>query len=227
MNDVRSQLERTRPFSLWGSYSGAGGSAMTKTRTAWLAFALLASVSVSAVVAMTAGTWQSPVAMDATPDQPDQSVAQVEPAAADDTLTKVANWPEVPSREAVDRPPPIILRGAELPADPPPAAPGPLPPSALGTMPPAAPGRITNPGRMTNIASRHWHDANGGIKMATASAQPMMGVNAQQIRRARDSKAEMRVKRSRAATNARACAPPSNAFAGLLRKLNLSPRCPA
>jgi hypothetical protein len=193
---------------------------MTKTRTAWLAFALLASVSISAVVAMTAGAWQTP-ATAVEPMTTDQSVAQIEPA--DDTAVKptTTSWPDVSARDAVDPPPPIILRGAELPADPSPPAPA--------AMPPAAPRTITN------IASRHWHDSNAGIKVTAASSQQMMGangqpipgVNAQQIRRARDSKAEMRVKRSKAAANTRACAPPSNGFAGLLRRLNLSPRCPA
>jgi hypothetical protein len=193
---------------------------MTKTRTAWLAFALLASVSISAVVAMTAGAWQTPATAEAMTT--DQSVAQIEPA--DDTATKptTTSWPDVSSHDAVDPPPPIILRGAELPADQSPAAPAAMPP-------PAAPGSVAN------IASRHWHDANGGIKMTAANAQqmmgpngqPMPGVSAQQIKRARDSKAEMRVKRSKAAATARACAPPSNSFAGLLRRLNLSPRCPA
>jgi hypothetical protein len=188
---------------------------MTKTRTAWLAFALLASVSISAVVAMTAGTWQTPAAVE--PMTTDQSVAQIEPA--DDTAAKptTTSWPDTPARDtrdAVDPPPPIILRGAELPADQSPPAPA--------AMPPAAPGTVTN------ITNRHWHDANAGIKMTTANAQQMMtGANAQQIKRARDSKAEMRVKRSKAAASTRACAPPSNGFAGLLRKLNLSPRCPA
>jgi hypothetical protein len=178
---------------------------MTKTRTAWLAFSLLASVSISAVVAMTASTWQTPAAVEATPDQPDQSVAQVEPA--DDSLAKptTTSWPDVSTHEAVDPPPPLILRGAELPADSPPPAPVAMPPE--------------RPARIMNITGRHWHDANAGLKMA--------GANAQQIKRARDSKAEMRVKRSKAAASARACAPPTNSFTGLLRKLNLSPRCPA
>jgi hypothetical protein len=171
---------------------------MTKTRTAWLAFALLASVSISAVVAMTAGAWQTPATAEAMTT--DQSVAQIEPA--DDAATKptTTSWPDDQS----------------------PAAPAAMPPPAA-------------PGTAVNIASRHWHNANAGIKMAAANAQqmmgpngqPMPGVSAQQIKRARDSKAEMRVKRSNAAANARACAPPSNSFAGLLRRLNLSPRCPA
>jgi hypothetical protein len=193
---------------------------MTKTRTAWLAFALLASVTISAVVAMTAGAWQTPATAEAMTT--DQSVAQIEPA--DDAATKptTTSWPDVSAHDTVEPPPPIILRGAELPADQPPAAPAAMPS-------PAAPGSVAN------IASRHWHDANGGIRMTAANTQqmmgpngqPMPGVSAQQIKRARDSKAEMRVKRSNAAANARACAPPSNSFAGLLRRLNLSPRCPA
>jgi hypothetical protein len=219
MNDVRGQLERTRALSHWGVHSGTRGSAMTKTRTAWLAFALLASVSISAVVAMTAGTWQTPVAVEA---MSDQSVAQAEPA-DDETVAKptTTNWPDVSPREAVDSPPPLILRGAELPADSSPTAPAAMASAAPAAMPPAAPARIMN------IAGRHWHDANARIKMTAANAQQMTGANAQQIKRARDSKAEMRVKRSKAAANTRACAPPSNSFAGLLRKLNLSPRCPA
>jgi hypothetical protein len=194
---------------------------MTKTRTAWLAFALLASVTISAVVAMTAGAWQTPATAEAMTT--DQSVAQIEPA-ADDAATKptATSWPDVSAHDAVESPPPIILRGAELPADQSLAAPAAMPPPAA-------------PRTAANIASRHWHDANGGMKMAAANAQqmmgpngqPMPGVSAQQIKRARDSKAEMRVKRSKAAADARACAPPSNSFAGLLRRLNLSPRCPA
>jgi hypothetical protein len=181
---------------------------MTKTRTAWLAFALLASVSISAVVAMTASTWQTPATVEAAPDE---SVAQIEPA--DDSLAKptTTSWPDVSTHEAVDPPPPLILRGAELPAEASPPAPVVMPPE--------------RPTRIMNITGRHWHDANAGIKLA--GTQQMPGANAQQIKRARDSKAEMRVKRSKAAASVRACAPPSNGFAGLLRKLNLSPRCPA
>jgi hypothetical protein len=162
---------------------------------------------------MTAGVWQTPTAVEAMTT--DQSVAPVEQV--DDTPTKT-NWPETSTAEAsapeaADSPPPIILRGSELPADSMPAAPAAMPPPAPVTV--------------ANIAKRHWHDANVGIKMTAANAQQMTAPTAQQIKRARDSKAEMRVKRSKAAANTRACAPPSNGFAGLLRRLNLSPRCPA
>jgi hypothetical protein len=187
---------------------------MTKTRTAWLAFLLLVAVSISAVVAMTAGTWQTvATATTTTVDamSTDQSVAPVEPAVDDTPAAKTTDWPE-PPRETADAPPSIILRGAELPAESPPAVPA--------AMPPASPAPVMN------ATNRHGHDANAGIKMAATNAQ-MTAPTAQQIKRARNSKAEMRVKRSRAAANAKTCAPPSNAFAGLLRKLNLSPRCPA
>jgi hypothetical protein len=183
---------------------------MMKTKTAWLAFSLLVAVSISAVVAMTAGTWQT-VTTTVEAMSTDQSVAPVEPV-VDDAPAKLTNWPETSNRDTVDAPPSLILRGAELPTEPPPAVPAAMPPSA--------------PGSVMNITNRHWHDANTGIKMAATNAQQMAPPTAQQIRRARDSKAEMRVKRSKSAANTRTCAPPSNAFAGLLRKLNLSPRCP-
>jgi hypothetical protein len=191
---------------------------MMKTKTAWLAFSLLVAVSISAVVAMTAGTWQT-VTTTVEAMSTDQTVAPVEPV-VDDAPAKLTNWPEASNRETADRdtadaPPSLILRGAELPAEPPPAV-----PAVPAAMPPSAPGSVMN------ITNRHWHDANAGIKMAATNAQQMAPPTAQQIRRARDSKAEMRVKRSKSAANTRTCAPPSNAFAGLLRKLNLSPRCP-
>ena len=68
-----------------------------------------------------------------------------------------------------------------------------------------------------NLVNRHWHDANAVTKMPMPSSQ--------QLKKVRDSKAEMRTKRAKAATTAKVCAPPSNALASLFRKLSLAPSC--
>jgi hypothetical protein len=185
---------------------------MTKTKTAWLALSLLASVSV--VAAMTVGVWRVPAGAGASPDQ---NIAQIEPVAVttpqpadsappqpvDNTPPQPITWPQqqqaAASSEETSPDPSPVLRGAQLPPDPAP------PPAAA---PDPAPG----------ITGRHWHDTNGGPRLTPAIAQ--------QIKNARDSKAEMRVKRSKAAANTKSCTPsPPNSFTGLLRKLNLAPRC--
>jgi hypothetical protein len=169
--------------------------------------------SISAVAAMLTGSWRAPAAADAAPDQT-TAAALAEPV--DDSAVKTPNWPvlaasqdtaarqEVAARQVVDPDPAPDLRGAELPATPFPAA--------TDTMVNA------NASANVNLASRHWHAASAGAKMATASAQ--------QIKRIRDSKAEMRAKRSRAAANTRTtCAPSTNDWTNLLRKLTLLPHC--
>ena len=188
-------------------------------RTAWLALLLLGSIS--AVAAMLTGTWRAPAAVDATTD-PVSALAEP----ADDTTAKATNWPdlairqdaarqdtaarqdaarqEVAAREAVDPDPTPVLRGAELPA--------PSFPAAADSM------ANMNTKANANLMSRHWHDANTGAKMPLT--------NAQQIKRIRDSKAEMRAKRSKAAANTRpACTPSTNNWTNLLRKLALVPGC--
>jgi hypothetical protein len=180
-------------------------------RTAWLALLLLGSIS--AVAAMLTGNWRAPAAADATPDQ---TAALVEPV--DDSPVKAPNWPdlaarqdmaarqEVVARQVVDPDPEPDLRGAQLPATPFPAA--------ADTM------ANTNASANVNLANRHWHAASAGAKMPTASAQ--------QIKRIRDSKAEMRAKRSKAAANTRTtstCTPSTNNWTNLLRKLALMPPC--
>jgi hypothetical protein len=180
-------------------------------RIAWLALLLLGSIS--AVAAMLTGSWRAPDAAEATPDQTIASAAQVEPA--DDNAVKAPNWPdlaarqdaaarqEVAARQAVDPDPAPVLRGAELPAAPFPAA--------AETMASAN----------VNLTSRHWHDASAKARMATANV-----ANAQQIKRIRDSKAEMRARRSKAAANTRTtCTPSTNEWTNLLRKLTLLPHC--
>jgi hypothetical protein len=185
---------------------------MIRMRTAWLALLLLGSIS--AVAAMLTGSWRAPAAADATPDQ--TTAALVEPV--DDNPVKTPNWPdlaarqdtaarqEVAARQVVDPDPAPVLRGAELPATPFPAA--------ADTM-----ANInTNANANVNLTGRHWHAASAGAKTPVASAQ--------QIKRIRDSKAEMRAKRSRAAANTRtSCAPSTNNWTNLLRKLTLLPPC--
>jgi hypothetical protein len=181
-------------------------------RTAWLALLLLGSIS--AVAAMLTGNWRAPTAADATPDQ---TAALVEPV--DDSPVKAPNWPdlaarqdmaarqEVVARQVVDPDPAPDLRGAELPAAPFPAA--------ADTMA----NTNANASANMNLANRHWHTASAGAKMPVASAQ--------QIKRIRDSKAEMRAKRSKAAAaNTRTtCTPSTNNWTNLLRKLTLMPPC--
>jgi hypothetical protein len=184
-------------------------------RIAWLALLLLGSIS--AVAAMLTGSWRAPDAAEATPDQTIASAAQVEPA--DDNAVKAPNWPdlaarqdsaarqEVAARQAVDPDPAPVLRGAELPAAPFPAA--------AETMASA------NASANMNLTSRHWHGASAKARMATANV-----ANAQQIKRIRDSKAEMRARRSKAAANTRTtCTPSTNEWTNLLRKLTLLPHC--
>ena len=184
---------------------------MTKVRTAWLALLLLGSIS--AVAAMLTGSWRSPAAVEATSAQVDVPVEPV----ADNSANATPNWPESAAtpdaaarpevvarqeeaaRQVVDPDPAPVLRGSELPASP----------------YPAATEMNANASTNVNVTSRHGHDARSGAK-PTASAQ--------QIKKIRNSKAEMRARR-RAAANARACAPPTNVFQSLMRKLNLSPVC--
>jgi hypothetical protein len=183
-------------------------------RTAWLALLLLGSIS--AVAAMLTGSWRAPAAADATPDQ---TAAVVEPV--DDSPVKAPNWPdlaarqdtaarqEVAARQVVDPDPAPDLRGGELPATPFPAT--------ADTMA----NTNANASANINLASRHWHAAGAGAKMPMANV-----ANAQQIKRIRDSKAEMRAKRSKAAANTRTtCAPSTNNWTNLLRKLTLLPTC--
>jgi hypothetical protein len=181
-------------------------------RTAWLALLLLGSIS--AVAAMLTGTWRAPAAVEATAEQ---MAAQVEPI--DDTPMKTPNWPEVAARQemaarqAVDPDPTPVLRGSELPATA-------FPASAETSV-------NTNANANMNLMSRHWHDANAGAKMPMPVANAQLPVaNAQQIKRIRDSKAEMRAKRSKAAANTRTC-PATNPWTGLLQRLSLAPaaRC--
>jgi hypothetical protein len=183
-------------------------------RIAWLALLLLGSIS--AVAAMLTGSWRAPADADATPDQT-TATALVEPA--DDSAVKAPNWPdlaargdmaarqEAAARQVVDPDPAPVLRGAELPATPFPAA-----AEAMAS---------TNASANMNLTSRHWHDASTKARMATANA-----ANAQQIKRIRDSKAEMRARRSKAAANTRTtCTPSTNEWTNLLRKLTLLPHC--
>jgi hypothetical protein len=165
---------------------------MTRTRTAWLALSLLASVSTAAVI--TASLWRAPATVDAPPDQ---KIVQAE--SADAILPKAPNWPEVSAREVINPDPPIALHAE--------------PPAALSP----ADAETAAAETIVNITSRHWHDANAETRSTV--------VDPQQIKKPKDSKAEMRGKRSKAAANAKACTP-SNGFAGFLQKLNLSPRCP-
>jgi hypothetical protein len=172
---------------------GARGSAMTSTKTAWLALSLLASTSI--VAAVTANTWRAPTAVDATPNQ---KIAQAEPV--DDTPLKLAKEPEkepeVSTREGVDPNPQPNLPGAERPAD--------SSPTALDAI--------------MNITSRDWHDASEATKVTVPIPQ--------QVKKIRNSKAEMGGKRSKTAANTRAC-PQTTGFTSWLRKLNLAPapRC--
>jgi hypothetical protein len=176
-------------------------------RTAWLALLLLGSIS--AVAAMLTGTWRSPAAVETAPAE---VAVAVEPV-ADSPPNTPPNWPEAAAtpdaaprpdarqeeaaRQAVDPDPAPVLRGSDLPSTPYPAA------SELN----ANASTSTN----VNVTSRHSHEARSAA-------------SAQQIKRIRNSKAEMRAKRLRAA-NARVCAPPANVFVSLMRKLNLSPGC--
>jgi hypothetical protein len=185
-------------------------------RTAWLALLLLGSIS--AVAAMLTGSWRTPAAADA---MPEQAAALVEPV--DDTSMKTPNWPEVATRQeaarqelaarqAVDPDPSPVLRGSELPAT--------TPYPAAENVP------NMNTNANVNLRSRHWHDANAGTKMPVPMPVANAPVNPQQIKRIRDSKAEMRAKRSKAAAIARTCQAP-NPWTGLLQKLSLAPatRC--
>jgi hypothetical protein len=185
---------------------------MTNTRTAWLALSLLAIISIGAMVVMEAGRWRTPAAVDAMSDQPDQKVVQADPV--DDNPPRAATEPEAAAREAVNPDPSPILRGAELPAGSPPAAPE--TPIASTS---AAPEALAAPASIMSVTSRHWHDASARTRLTAA--------NAQQIKRARDSKAEMRIKHPKAAANNPKTCAPANGFVSWLRKLNLAPRCPA
>lgn len=192
---------------------------MMRIRTAWLALLLLGSIS--AVAAMFTGSWRSPATADA---MTDQVSALAEPG--DDTQTKGITWPDAAIRQdASARPDPDMVARQEAAArqvvDPDPA-------TLTATPFPAAPDAIAsahamvnaNPaaGPNMNLVSRHWHDANvTGRTPTTASPQ--------QLKKMRDSKAEMRIKRSKAAANTKTCAPPSNALASLFRKLSLAPSC--
>jgi hypothetical protein len=190
---------------------------MTKTRTAWLALLLLGSVS--AVAAMLTGSWRAPAAVE---EASNQAVVQAEPV--DNTLPTAGTettGTEVASREGVDPSASLLLRGAELPAAPPPAAPETM--TSMNTPSMNTPNinspNMNNPETNApniNIMGRRWHDAGAATKLSAASAQ--------QLKKLRDSKAEMRAKRSKAAASVRACSQ-SNGFQNLLRKLYLSPPC--
>jgi hypothetical protein len=182
------------------SLKAQGGSVMTSTKTAWLALSLLASMSI--VAAVTANTWRAPATVDATPDQ---KVAQAEPV--DDAPPKLAKEPEkepeVSTREVVDPNPQPNLPGAEQPAD------------SAPTVADSAPTALD---AIMNITSRDRHDASEATKVTAPLPQ--------QVKKIRDSKAEMRGKRSKTAANTRACRQ-TTAFTSWLRKLNLvpAPRC--
>jgi hypothetical protein len=193
---------------------------MTKTRTAWLALLLLGSVS--AVAAMLTGSWRAPAAVE---EASNQAVVQAEPV--DNTLptagTTETTGTEVASREGVDPSASLLLRGAELPAAPPPAAPETMTSMNTPSMNPPNTNspNMNNPETNApniNIMGRRWHDAGAATKLTTTPP------NAQQLKKLRDSKAEMRAKRSKAAANVKACSQ-SNDFQNLLRKLYLSPPC--
>jgi hypothetical protein len=185
-------------------------------KTAWLALLLLGSIS--AVAAMLTGSWRAPAVADTAPAQ---AIALAEPA--DDNLVKASTWPDMAARrdaarqdletarqeeaarEVVDPDPTPVLRGRELPA----------------ARLPVAADPTTNANANMNIISRHWH---------AAGANKMPAPNAQQIKRIRESKAEMLAKRSKAAADAKLCATPSSPLQILFRKLSqmsLSPACPS
>ena len=126
----------------------------------------------------------------------DQMAAAVDPV--DDTPTKAPNWPEEAARQEM---------AARQAVDPDPT------PVLRGSEPPATPFPAA---AETNVST----NANAGAKM------PMPAANAQQIKRIRDSKAEMRAKRSKAAANTRTC-PATNPWTGLFQRLSLVPptRC--
>jgi hypothetical protein len=114
----------------------------------------------------------------------------------DDALSRATNEPEASAREIINPDPSPNLRGAEILAE--------APPAALEAI--------------TNVTNRHWHDANATSKVTMPSPQ--------QIKKIRDSKAELRVKRSKtAANNVRACPQATNPWTNWLRKLSLSPHC--
>jgi hypothetical protein len=173
---------------------------MTSTKTAWLALSLLASTSV--VAAVTANTWRAPTTVDATPDQ---KVAQAEPV--DDSSLKLTKElekePEVSTRDAINPTPQPNLPAAEQPAD------------SAPTVADSAPTALD---AIMNITGRDRHDASEATKVTVPLPQ--------QVKKIRDSKAEMRGKRSKTAANTRAC-PQTTAFTSWLRKLNLAPapRC--
>jgi hypothetical protein len=193
--------------------------------TAWLALSLIAIIGMSAVVVMEAGSWRTPATGDETPNQ---TVAQVEPV--NDNAPGAPVQPEVSVRDAVNPDALLVLRGAQLPVDPPPAAPE----TPVASVPAAPETRIAStsadpemlvtpapiiaaPAPIMDVASRHWPDASEKTKMAPTTAQ--------RIKKARDSKAEMRVKRvNTTVATPRTCAP-ANGFVSLLRKLNLAPHC--
>jgi hypothetical protein len=187
--------------------------------TAWLALSLIAIIGMSAVVVMEAGGWRTSATEDETPNQ---TVAQVEPV--NDNAPGAPVEPEVSAHDAVNPDPTLLLRGAVLPVDPPPAAPE-TPMTSMSAAPEtriastsADPEMLAAPAPIMDITSRHWPDASAKTKMAATTAQ--------RIKKARDSKAEMRVKRApNTVANTRTCAP-ANAFVGWLRKLNLAPNCP-
>jgi hypothetical protein len=187
--------------------------------TAWLALSLIAIIGMSAVVVTQAGSWRTPATEDETPNQ---TVAQVEPV--NDNASGAPVQPEVSVRDAVNPDPTLLLRGAVLPVDPPPAAPE-TPMTSMTAAPEtriastsADPEMLVTPAPIMDVTSRHWPDAS-------AKTNKMAPTTAQRIKKARDSKAEMRVKRApNTVANTRTCAP-ANGFVSWLRKLNLAPHC--
>jgi hypothetical protein len=193
--------------------------------TAWLALSLIAIIGMSAVVVTEASRWRTSATEDETPNQ---AVAQVEPV--NDNAPGAPVQPEVSVRDAVNPDALLVLRGAQLPVAPPPAAPE----TPVASTPAAPETRIAStsadpemlvtpapiiaaPAPIMDVTSRHWPDASATTKMAPTTAQ--------RLKKARDSKAEMRVKRApNTVANTRTCAP-ANAFVSWLRKLNLAPYC--
>jgi hypothetical protein len=185
--------------------------------TAWLALSLIAIIGMSAVVVTQAGSWRTPATEDETPNQ---TVAQVEPV--NDNAPAAPVQPEVSVRDAVNPDALLVLRGAQLPVDPPPAAPEtpvasmPAAPETRIASTSADPEMLVTPAPIMDVTSGHWPDASAKTKMAPTTAQ--------RIKKARDSKAEMRVKRVNTVATPRTCAP-ANGFVSWLRKLNLAPHC--